>query len=255
MNKGSQDNARYNHMMAALADAGKDSDSAKKHYQNSIVNNPSNVLTRSDYALHLSAQGRSGFKQAQDEFRKALILDADHPTLRKNYGAMLGRRGEYRGALQETERALQINKSDTMVHRNLGMINNQLGDTHSALRHNRASIQMESRLPVEKKDTKAYRAAAVQIISTGGKKEEAYAMMDAARALEKRKFVLPTTERTNQVLLMMLERRGDAVGELERAEAKMRAQRQAEEDALKSGDVMTLLTKARAANAQKGEDD
>ena len=255
MNKGSQDNARYNHMMAALADAGKDADSAKKHYQSAIVNNPTNALTRSDYALHLSEQGRAGFRQAQDEYRKALILQEDNPTLRKNYGAMLGRRGDYRGALNQTERALQINNNDTMTHRNLAMINNQLGDTHSALKHNRISMALESRRPTEQRDTKAYRAAAVQIISTGGKKEEAYAMMDAARALENRRFVLPTTEGTDRVLQMMLERRGDAVGELEREQAKKRASDEAEEQALKSGDVKTLLAKIKSANTKKSDDD
>jgi tetratricopeptide (TPR) repeat protein len=253
MNKGSQDNARYNHMMAALADAEQDPKVAKYHYQTTIVNQPRNVLARSDYALHLSQQGKPGFIQAQDEFRKALILDEDNSILRKNYGAMLGRRGAYREAEQQSTRALQVNKHDPMIHRNLAKIQNQLGDVHSALHNNMKSIQMEARMPEELRNTKAYRQAAVQIISTGGDRNEAYKLMDSARALEKRKFVLPTTEGTNKVLLMMFERRGNALGELEQEEAKAKQEEIAREEALKNFDITKVLNKVKAAEEAKAK--
>jgi Tfp pilus assembly protein PilF len=251
MNKGSQDNARYNHMMAALADAEEDPTVAKYHYQNTLVNQPKNTLARSDYALHLSTQGKHGFLAAQDEFRKALIIDEDSSILRKNYGAMLGRRGAYREAEQQTMRALQVNTHDPMIHRNLAKVQNQLGDVHSALHHNYKSIHMESKLPAELRDTKAYRQAAVQVISTGGDRNEAFKLMDNARALEKRKFVLPTTERTNQVLQMMFERRGNALGELEREEAKAKEEEREREEALKNFDISKLLAKVKAAQEAK----
>jgi tetratricopeptide (TPR) repeat protein len=253
MNKGSQDNARYNHMMAALADAEQDPKVAKFHYQNTIVNQPRNVLARSDYALHLSQQGKPGFIQAQDEFRKALILEEDNSILRKNYGAMLGRRGAYREAEQQSTRALQVNKHDPMIHRNLAKIQNQLGDVHSALHNNMKSIHMEAGMPEELRDTKAYRQAAVQIISTGGDRNEAYRLMDSARALEKRKFVLPTTEGTNKVLHMMFERRGNALGELEAEEAKAKQEEIAREEALKNFDITKVLNKVKAAEEAKAK--
>ena len=258
MNKGSQDNSRLNHMMGALAEAGGDVKSAKLHYQNAIVNAPANPLTRSDYAEFLAKQGKAEFLQAQDEFRKALILDADHPQLRKNYGAVLGRKGRYREALENSTRALQIRPDDPMTHRNLAMINNQLGDNHLALKHNMTSIRNEVKSIADpySRDSKSYRRAAVQLISTGGSHEEARAMMDTARAIEKKRAVLPTTERTNQILLMMFERRGDAAKELEREAEKRRIQLEEEEAAMKSGDVGALLEKVRAKqNALKAKDD
>jgi len=258
MNKGSQDNSRMNHMMGALAEAGGDVKSAKLHYQNAIVNAPANPLTRSDYAEFLAKQGKAEFLQAQDEFRKALILDADHPQLRKNYGAVLGRKGRYREALENSTRALQIRPDDPMTHRNLAMINNQLGDNHLALKHNMTSIRNEVKSIADPyaRDSKSYRRAAVQLISTGGSHEEARAMMDTARAIEKKRAVLPTTERTNQILLMMFERRGDAAKELEREAEKRRIQLEEEEAAMKSGDVGALLEKVRAKqNALMAKDD
>lgn len=133
MNKGSQDNARYNHMMASLADAEEDPKSAKFYYQNTILNQPGNSLARSDYALHLSKQNKEGFIQAQDEYRKALILDEHNPTLRKNYGAMLGMNGKYREALHQTQLALERNKNDPMIHRNMAKLNNRLGDVSNQI--------------------------------------------------------------------------------------------------------------------------
>ena len=160
---------------------------------------------------------------------------------------MLGRRGAYREAQEQSRRALQVNGHDPMIHRNLAKIENQLGDVHTALHHNLKAIQMESKLAPDQRSTKSYRQAAVQIISTGGDRAEAHRLMDAARALEKRKFVLPTTERTNQVLQMMLERRGNALGDLEREQEKRDQIIRDREEALKGGDINVLLSKIKKA--------
>jgi tetratricopeptide (TPR) repeat protein len=258
MNTGSQDNARINHMMGALAEAGGDTKNAKLHYQNAIVNAPANVLSRSDYAEFMAKQGKAEFLQAQDEFRKALILDADHPQLRKNYGAVLGRKGRYREAQENTTRALQLRPNDAMAHRNLAMINNQLGDNHLALKHNMEAIKHEVKTigDPHARDSNSYRRAAVQTISTGGSHEKARALMDTARAIEKKRAVLPTTEKTNQLLMMMFDRRGDAAAELQREAEVRRKQLEEEEAAMKSGDVTHLLAKVRARqDALKKNDD
>jgi len=164
---------------------------------------------------------------------------------------MLGRRGAYREAQEQSRRALQVNGHDPMIHRNLAKIENQLGDVHTALHHNLKAIQMESKLAPDQRSTKSYRQAAVQIISTGGDRAEAHRLMDAARALEKRKFVLPTTERTNQVLQMMLERRGNALGDLEREQEKRDQIIRDREEALKGGDINMLLAKIQKAADQR----
>ncbi len=260
MNQGSQDNARINHMMAALAEAGGDAKNAKLHFQNAIVNAPGNVMQRSDYAEFLATQGKNEFVQGQEEFRKALILDADNPQLRKNYGAVLGRKGQYRDALENSVRALQVRPNDAMAHRNIAMLNNQLGDVHSALKHNIDSIKIESKRESDphRRDSRAYRRAATQLISTGGKREEAHALMDTARAIERKRAVLPTSQKTAEVLLMMFDRRGNAEAELKREEEERNRKLAEEEAAMKSGDVSTLLASVRAKQANlksTGDDD
>ena len=80
--------------------------------------------------------------------------------------------------------------------------------------------------------------------------------MDTARAIEKKRAVLPTTERTNQILMMMFERRGDAAAELQREAETRRKQLEEEEAAMKSGDVGVLLEKVRVKqDALKRDDD
>ena len=319
MRNGSHNNARYNHMMAALAEAAGDKDRTTYHFQNAVLNDPNNVLIRSDYAMQLATQGKYGFKQAQEEYRKALILQEDHPVLRKNYGATLGmsscssllysttiikitlvniltqsllpalsihifltfhlpspclhchlqtrtsqthlhsnkigKKGDYLGARDHTRRALEINPGDAMAHRNFAAISNQTGDVHTALKHNMRSIHLEKHLPLHSKDSNAYRRAAVQIISTGGDKSRAMALMDTARAIERKRVQLPTTERTNQLLLQMFERRGNAEGELEREAALQKAAQLEEEEALKNGDLGSLLKRAREKQAAKIKED
>lgn len=81
--------------------------------------------------------------------------------------------------------------------------------------------------------------------------------MDTARAIERKRAVLPTSEKTAQVLLMMFDRRGNAEAELRR-EQEERNRRLAEEDAaLKSGDISVLLASVRAKqeNLKRKDDD
>ena len=138
------------------------------------------------------------------------------------------------------------------------MINNQLGDNHLALKHNMEAIKHEVKTigDPHARDSNSYRRAAVQTISTGGSHEKARALMDTARAIEKKRAVLPTTEKTNQLLMMMFDRRGDAAAELQREAEVRRKQLEEEEAAMKSGDVTHLLAKVRARqDALKKNDD
>lgn len=134
MNKGSEENARYNHFMGALAVAAKDNDAAKLHYQQTVASSPGDVLARSDYALHLHRMGRAHENDAREELRKALLVSPDHAVLHKNAGALLAQCGQLRQGQQHTQRSMQLNEHDPMTHRNFAKITSRLGDTHTALK-------------------------------------------------------------------------------------------------------------------------
>lgn len=82
--------------------------------------------------------------------------------------------------------------------------------------------------------------------------------MDTARAIERKRAVLPTSQKTAEVLLMMFDRRGNAEAELKREEEERNRKLAEEEAAMKSGDVSTLLASVRAKQANlksTGDDD
>jgi len=223
MDAGSQENARYNHFMGALAVAAHDNEAAKRHYQQAVASSPSDVLARSDYALHLQRMGRAFESDARESLRKALLISPDHAVLQKNAGALLAQNGQFRQGQQHSLRSLQLNGSDPMTHRNYATITNRLGDTHTALKHNLEAIALEKAGATgqgdkdkDKIQTKAYRQAAVQIIASGGDKALAHRLMDAARAHEGQKCQLSTSAGTAEVIMKMMSRRGDIEAQLER---------------------------------------
>jgi len=246
MDAGSQENARYNHFMGALAVAAKDYDSAKLHFQQTVASSPGDVMARSDYALHLQRMGREYENDARESLRKGLLIAPDHAVLHKNTGALLAQSGQLRLGQRHTQRALQIDGSDAMAHRNFAAITNRLGDTHTALKHNMEAISLETRQQGGvggtggKPHTNAYRQAAVQIITTGGDKAQAHRLMDAARLHEGQKCQLSTSAGTAEIILKMLSRRGDAEAELEREKAKELEKMQLLQ-ALQNEDVGTML--------------
>lgn len=236
--------ARYNHCQAALYSEAGENGRADNYFKNALANAPGNVMTRNDYALHLS---KCGYMQdAVDELRKAMLTNVDQPTLRKNLGAVLAHKGKLVEAMEHTKRAIEMNPNDAMAHRNMAKIKDALGDSQLALKHNQIAIQLEavslgqgllhnnnargsSTAPSHAyssgggnkggMNSSAYRNAAVQIVTRGGDHREAVAYMDVAREIEGRTEVLPTTQRTNEVLTMILKRTGDKKAELDRQKA------------------------------------
>jgi len=247
MDAGARDLPRYNHLMAALAVAGRDNEAAKSLYQNVVRLTPGNVAARGDYALHLNRMGKTS--EAVDEFKKAILLDRENPHTLKNYGAMLGKTGKSREALTHTTRSLQLAPHDAQTHRNMAALNANLGDTFTALKHNFESIRLEPPVipafdqprPRHHQETSAYRAAAVQIISVGGKKEEAHLLMDVARKIEGKKIALSTTERTNELLQMMLQRRGDTEFALKKEAEEAEAKKKQHDAVMASTNMKDLL--------------
>ena len=126
-----------------------------------------------------------------------------------------------------------------MAHRNMARVKDALGDTLSALEHNTKAMSIEaniystdvSNLPSSVKTTlnsSAYRSAAIQMITKGGgisqngmsrsiqSQETAVKLITMARSIENKNVILPTTQRTNEILMMIAKRTGDKKAELER---------------------------------------
>lgn len=205
---------RYNHLMAAIASERGQEEKANSYYRQAIMVQPGNLAMRNDYAVHLSRANRK--EDALHEFKKATLINDDNALLQKNMAATLGNAGRFNDALAAATRARFLAPHDAMNHRNLAKIHAALGDAHSALEHNLMSVRLENPRTKAHPNTSAYRAAAVQIIAKGGAREEAFALMDAARHLEHKRADLSTSVQTHEIIHMIKRRYGHTLAQIEK---------------------------------------
>lgn len=208
------DMPRYNHLMAAIASERGLEDRANSLYRQAITVQPGNLMTRNDYAVHLARSNRKD--DALHEFKKATLITEDNALLQKNMAATLGNAGDFRGALTAATKAGFLDPMDAMNHRNLAKIHAALGDARSALEHNLISVNLENPRLQANPNTSAFRAAAVQIIAKGGRREEAFALMDAARQLEHKKAELSTSIQTHEIIQKIKKRHGHTLAQIEK---------------------------------------
>ena len=217
--------ARYLHFMAALSVEQGEHEKADGYYRRTMESDPANIMVRNDYAVHLAQQNRKS--DAVHEINKARLIVDDNPLVQKNLAAILGNSGKYSEALEAATQARFLNPYDAQNHRNLAKLHAALGDARSALDHNMTAVQLEGGLSAAQADrsgkiqgktakTSSYRAAAVQIIAKGGRREEAFGLMDAARRMENQRLGLPTSQRTYEIIASMKRRYGSRLGEQER---------------------------------------
>lgn len=244
-------NSRYHQLQAALKEAQGDRREAGWHFKEALMGKPHDVMLRSDYAVHLARD--ANFEDSEAELNRALLLQPEQPTLHKNLAAVLCRRGAYTQALEHALRAVQLNPFDAMNHRNLAKIKEILGDSRAALYHNNKAIELER--SSARPNTEAFRAAAVQIITRGdGNHKDAHRLMDAARAVEGKRFQLPTTNRTYEIIAMINKRKGTMEEQMAK-EAAAKAAKDAEAAQLKSGVMPSMLDNFKRDKVQESEDD
>ena len=130
--------------------------------------------------------------------------------------ATLGNMGQFTKALDAATTARHLNPYDPVNHRNLAKIHAALGDARSSLEHNLAAIRLDNPHSQAKPNTTAFRAAAVQIIAKGGRREEAYALMDQARQLEKKHIDLPTSTQTHEIIQRIKKRHSQSLADIEK---------------------------------------
>lgn len=235
--------ARYEHLLGALHIAKGDNVKATTYLKSSIASS-NNVMTRNDLALHLARTGNlknpDSFKEAASEFKKAFLIAGDEqPVLHKNVGALYAAHGDYQLARDHTRRALEINPNDSSSHRNYSKVIDQLGDQRSALKHNLEAIRLDERQR-QRPNPSSYRAAAVQNLCKGGDLNESVQLMRQARIFENKKYVCPTSIRTQEIISKIMKRCGDPLEELEKEE-KALAERKAIEESVKTGEMTHLI--------------
>jgi tetratricopeptide (TPR) repeat protein len=216
---------RYNHLMAAITSERGHIEEANNYYRQAIESQPGNIMMRNDYAVHLARSER--VDDALHEFKKSTLISEDNATIQKNLAAVLGNSGRFEQALEAGTRARFANPYDAMNHRNLAKIHAALGDARSSLDHNLMSIQLEnprssmSSSATATPNTQAFRAAAVQIIAKGGHRDEAHALMDAARQYEHKKYECSTSVQTHELIMKIKKRHSQTLAQIEKEQQEI----------------------------------
>jgi tetratricopeptide (TPR) repeat protein len=211
--------ARYTHYMAALNSEQGNMKEAESYYRQTLCNAPGDVMVKNDFAVHLLNNYTDRKEDAVKELKKALIAVNDNALLHKNTSAALAKKGDFRDALTHAQQAKFISPLDPMNHRNIARLEATLGDSHTSLKHNMTSIELEEAQrkfnPHFTPNTSAYRAAAVQIISKGGKTQEALELMNKARKYEGKSFQLTTSQRTHEIINKLKARQSEEFRQVE----------------------------------------
>lgn len=205
---------RYNHCMGAIEDAKGNMEAATNYYRNAAANQPANLMIRNDFALHLEKKGFH--KDALREFNKALLVTLDSAAIHMNLSAVHGLHGEFKEASLHAQRAKDINPDIPMNLRNLAKIQSHTGNTRSALKNNLDSIQLERAGYSDGHiNTQAFRNAAIQSFSRG-MREQSLQLIQEARLLEGKHYKSDTTIRTEEIISKIMQRKGNAVAQIEK---------------------------------------
>ncbi len=129
--------------------------------------------------LHL-IRGRAAldarrFKDAADEFRKAVAAEPESVPAHFNLGAALSQLGDLRGAVEQFEKTLQLDPAHANAHYNLGLLLAQQNQ------HERAVTHLQAAVKASPADTSARLLLAQSLVKLG-RTEEAQA--ELARVAE-----------------------------------------------------------------------
>lgn len=130
----------------------------------------------------------------------------------------------YGSAFQHARRARELRPELPINLRNLARLQNLTGDSRTALATNLEAIELEKKgYHNGYMNTDVYRSSAIQSV-TKGDSEQALQLVREARKLEGKLYQSPTTERTNEIVSKIMQRKGDKVRQIEK-EAKEKEER------------------------------
>uniref|UniRef100_A0A7S2RJZ9 Tetratricopeptide repeat protein n=1 Tax=Rhizochromulina marina TaxID=1034831 RepID=A0A7S2RJZ9_9STRA len=194
-------NGRLHKTLAPLKEEIRDGKAALRHYRAATELSSGDADAANDFGLALFKIGR--WDEAVKEMKRGLRIQPYHILLHKNLAAVYARRGRYREALDHAKEAVRIAPWDPQAHRSLAKILDATGNTRDSLSHNRQAVLTGPGMQAarEHHDAQAYRRVAIQTVARGQtQRGHASAYYDAHRALAGKKFDMPTTEITKQLL-------------------------------------------------------
>ena len=196
--------AKNHHLLAPILQEKGETDEGLRRLKFAVVANPQDLKARNDLALAIFKLGRHYWQRSLDEFKTILQIDSENFLGNKNVAAVYAARGKYTEAFQHAKAAVRLNPDDVGARRNLAQIYDAIGNSREAVVQNSIAVRRGPgrRGVYDKGDAEAYRRLAVQRAGRGEtKKGYAHEHYDAYRALSRKPFMLPDSERTVEILL------------------------------------------------------
>lgn len=193
-------NSRLHRNLAPLLHEAGNEKQAIRHLKAAVTFNPIDIDARNDFGLALLQNGR--WDEAIEQFKRALQIDDTHSCAIKNLSAAYARRGRYKEAIEHGKRAVKLFPHDCQAHRNLAKLYDIIGNTRDSFKHNQLAVRNGPGVHMQREhhDTEAYRKLAVQL-AEHGQNEAAHAHYDAHRTLALKRYVLPYSEQTQEILV------------------------------------------------------
>ncbi len=125
--------------MGVVKEQQKNYDAAMKYYKESLK-----IIENSDAFQNLGVcYFRKGMmKEAYDNLKKALLLDANKFTIYNSLGAVLERLGDLKSAKDMLEIATKLNRNNITGFYNLGIVLDKLGDFNGAVENYEKAVAL-----------------------------------------------------------------------------------------------------------------
>jgi Flp pilus assembly protein TadD len=124
----------------SLLDQGKYSE-AEQEFRKAIVLKPGYYLSHSNLAMALNYQGR--YPEAEAEYRLTIRLNPDYAQARSNLGVVLWLTDRTEEAIGELRQAVRMDSANPMFHYNLASILKKAGNLSEALAEYRRTADLE----------------------------------------------------------------------------------------------------------------
>lgn len=155
---------------------------AEDEFKRALALNPSYVVARKWYALHLTAQGR--MPEAITQLTHADNLEPSSPIINAALGVTYFFARQYEVAAQYFQSALACNPSLQLAHYGLGIAYAHTG------RHAEAIDTLQNARPLFPESTRGS-AALASVLGQTGKKEQARQILRELKAKSERQYVSP----------------------------------------------------------------
>mmetsp|Transcript_19877 Transcript_19877/g.28766 ORF Transcript_19877/g.28766 Transcript_19877/m.28766 type:complete len:229 (-) Transcript_19877:83-769(-) len=175
-----------------------------RDFRRALEADPFNADMWNDLGLQLHKAGK--WEAALVAMQKGLEVNQRHLRLHSNLAAILSARGEYYKGIVHANKAIELQPTNPTLHRNISKMYDAVGDSRLALEHMRIAVRRDAgaqeRFDGGLGGAQAYRDLSIwSVAQRQTERWHAHDLWDTHRALKGQQNVLPTSQKTLEILV------------------------------------------------------